>query len=87
MPPPQGSRAQDTSKDGGPQGSAVGVAHDVGTPVPETGPAMDATADGGSAATTDPVARLFFSLLQMGAVATLPDDDDMFEVIMGRPCL
>jgi hypothetical protein len=30
---------------------------------------------------------LFLSLLQMGAAATLPDDDDMFEVIMGRPCL
>jgi hypothetical protein len=47
----------------------------------------DATSISGATPRTDTLARTSSSQPQMGAAATLPDDDDdKFEVIMGRPC-
>jgi hypothetical protein len=47
----------------------------------------DAIAIGDAMAKTDPTVGMTSSCLQMGVVATSPDDNDVLEVVMGHPCL
>jgi hypothetical protein len=46
----------------------------------------DAVAVGGATPKTDPATGLSSSQPQMRASVIWPDDDNKFEVIMGRPC-
>jgi hypothetical protein len=64
----------------------AGAVHDGGVPAPESDSAMGATTVGDATARTDLAAGVTSFQTQMGAAATLSDDDDEFEVIMGCPC-
>jgi hypothetical protein len=62
-PPPQKSRAQGTSEDGGPQVSVVGAGHDTDVPISMVVFVVDAiAAAGGATTTTGPVAGMSSSL-------------------------
>jgi hypothetical protein len=63
------------------------VAHDAGIPVPETTSAVGVTPAGSTMTTTNLATGTSSFVPQMGVAATSSDDDDVFEVIMGCPCL
>jgi hypothetical protein len=91
-PTSQGSGAHDTTGGSGPQDSAVGATHDGGVLPPKSNLALQsnstavATAIGGAPTMTKSTIGASSSQMQMGATATLPDDDELEDVV-GRPCL
>jgi hypothetical protein len=70
-----------------PQDSVAGAAHDGGVSTPEFDSTVDTTVIGSTLTRTESTVGVSSSQMQMGATATWPDDDDdEFEVVMGRPC-
>jgi hypothetical protein len=70
-----------------PQDSVAGAAHDGGVSAPEFDSTVDTTVIGSTLTRTESTVGVSSSQMQMGATATWPDDDDdEFEVVMGRPC-
>jgi hypothetical protein len=63
------------------------VTHDGSALAPESNSTVGAATVGGAPAGAKLAVGASSSQTQMGAAAPLSDDDDEFEVVMGRPCL